>query len=73
VRDLEVQALAGCVGGEQHLDGWVVRELFSDLATLSATHTAVNRLDGLRPAEQRPNGKDEKGKDEKGKDERSGG
>ena len=53
VRDLEVQALPGSVGREQNLEGGVARELLGDLATLGATHAAVDRLDGLGPAEER--------------------
>ena len=53
VRDLEVQALAGGVGREQDLAVGVARELLGDLAALGAAHAAVDRLDGLGPAEQR--------------------
>ena len=53
VRGLEVQALAGGVGGEQDLAVRVLGELLGDLAALAAAHAAVDRLDRLGPAEQR--------------------
>jgi hypothetical protein len=53
MRGLEVQALPGRVGGQSNLGFRVGRQLRGDLAALSAAHTAVDRLDGLMPAEQR--------------------
>ena len=44
VRGLEVEALAGGVGGEQDLAVGVVGELLGDLAALAAAHAAVDRL-----------------------------
>ena len=54
VGDLEVDALPGGVGGEQDLDVRVVGEFLGDLPALGAAHAAVDRLDRLGPAEQRP-------------------
>ena len=53
VRGLEVEAFAGGVGGEQDLAVAVLGELLGDLAALAAAHAAVDRLDGVGPAEQR--------------------
>ena len=53
VRALQVDALAGCVGGEQHLDLGVVQEALLRLAPLFAPHAAVDQDDRLRAAEQR--------------------
>ena len=44
MRGLEVQALAGRVGGEQDLAVGVLGELLGDLPAISAAHAAVDRL-----------------------------
>ena len=54
VRGLQVQALAGGVGGEQDLAVAVLGELLGDLAALPAADAAVDGLDRVRLAEQRP-------------------
>ena len=53
VRALEVDALAGGVGGEQHLHLGVVLERLLRLQPLLAPHAAVDHDDGLCAAEQR--------------------
>ena len=50
---LEVDALAGGVGGEQHLHLGVVPERLLRLQPLLAAHAAVDHDDRLRAAEQR--------------------
>ncbi len=50
---LEVDALAGGVGGEQHLHLGVVLERLLRLQPLLAAHAAVDDDHGLRAAEQR--------------------
>ena len=52
VSGLQVQALAGRVGGQQDLARGVVCELLRDLTAKGAAHPTVNRLDRLRPAQQ---------------------
>ena len=48
---LEVDALAGGVGGDQHLHLGVVHEALDDSAPLLAAHAAVDHDDGLVAAE----------------------
>ena len=50
---LEVDALAGGVGGQQDLHLGIVPEGFLRLHALLAAHAAVDRHDGLRAAEER--------------------
>ena len=52
VRGLEVETLAGGVGGEQDLAVAVLGELLGDLAALAAAYAAVDRLDRVGLAEQ---------------------
>ena len=52
VRALQVQALAGGVGGDQDLDVAVLGELLGDLAALVTAHAAVDRHDRVGSAEQ---------------------
>ena len=52
VRALKVDALTSSIGGEQHLDFRVVQEALLRLATVLATHAAVNHYDRLRSAQQ---------------------
>ena len=51
VRALEVDAFAGGVGGEQHLDFGVVPERFLRLHPLFAAHAAMDHDDGLVAAQ----------------------
>jgi hypothetical protein len=52
VRTLQVDAFAGGVGSEQHLDLGVVQEALLRLAPLLATHAAVDQHHRPRAAEQ---------------------
>ena len=53
VRSLKVDAFAGSVGGEEHLDLRIVEEALLRLAPLLAPHAAVDHGDGLGAAEER--------------------
>ena len=52
VRGLQVEALAGGVGGQQDLDVAVLGELLGDLPPLAAPYAAVDGLDRVGLAEQ---------------------
>ena len=52
VRALQVDAFAGRVGGEQHLDLRVVAEGFLGLEPVLAAHAAVNRHHRFRATQQ---------------------
>ena len=52
VRALQVDAFAGRVGGEQHLDLRVVAERFLGLEPILAAHAAVNRHDRFLASQQ---------------------
>ena len=49
---LEVDALAGCVGGDQDADALVLFEQLLDLASIVTEHAAVDGDDGILTAEQ---------------------
>src|SRR5215467_14245235 len=52
MRALKVDALTGCVGGEQHLNVGIVQESLLRLATLVTSHTAVDQNHCRRPPEE---------------------
>ena len=53
VRALEIDALAGSIGRQQHLNDGVVLERFLSLGPLLPPHSTVNDDDGVLTAQQR--------------------